>query len=284
MIQVCSQCGTRWNVRDKQRSWCPRCNGTLLAPAATEPSPPASPNGSWGAGPAQRAAAATGLPMDRRAAGPAPTTPSPPPPARADPAVPVDSALGPAGSRRLGQPAPDGTASGAARRSGADLVLRVCGGAGRGRAGASAAIPAAGDQPQYPAELAGGRRGGAAQRVGQPGRDRGCDDHRLPADPLVDRPSLRGIRTCRAVGFPNAAGVVDRHAAAAVGRDRAGDHLCRGRGDDRALGQLGADGGLRDVQLSAPAGIRLGAGLRDRAGQDRRPLHPNATRSSGAGG
>ena len=31
MIQVCSQCGTRWNVRDKQRSWCPRCNGTLLA-------------------------------------------------------------------------------------------------------------------------------------------------------------------------------------------------------------------------------------------------------------
>ena len=35
MIQVCSQCGTRWNVRDKQRSWCPRCNGTLLAPTAT---------------------------------------------------------------------------------------------------------------------------------------------------------------------------------------------------------------------------------------------------------
>ncbi len=51
MIQVCSQCGTRWNVRDKQRSWCPRCNGTLLAPAPTEPTPPASPNGSWSAGP-----------------------------------------------------------------------------------------------------------------------------------------------------------------------------------------------------------------------------------------
>ena len=51
MIQVCSQCGTRWNVRDKQRSWCPRCNGTLLAPAATEQSPPTSPNAGWGAGP-----------------------------------------------------------------------------------------------------------------------------------------------------------------------------------------------------------------------------------------
>jgi Domain of unknown function (DUF4328) len=51
MIQVCSQCGTRWNVRDKQRSWCPRCNGTLLAPTATEPSPPTSPNAGWSAGP-----------------------------------------------------------------------------------------------------------------------------------------------------------------------------------------------------------------------------------------
>ncbi len=32
MIQVCSQCGTRWNVRDRQRVWCPRCNGALMAP------------------------------------------------------------------------------------------------------------------------------------------------------------------------------------------------------------------------------------------------------------
>src|ERR1700754_5236280 len=37
MIQVCSQCGTRWNVRDRQRVWCPRCNGTLLAPSASPP-------------------------------------------------------------------------------------------------------------------------------------------------------------------------------------------------------------------------------------------------------
>lgn len=34
VIQVCSQCGTRWNVRNRQRAWCPRCNGTLLAPPA----------------------------------------------------------------------------------------------------------------------------------------------------------------------------------------------------------------------------------------------------------
>ncbi|MGX9789046.1 DUF4328 domain-containing protein [Mycobacterium sp. MMS18-G62] len=34
MIQVCSACGTRWNVRDRRRVWCPRCNGTLLPPSA----------------------------------------------------------------------------------------------------------------------------------------------------------------------------------------------------------------------------------------------------------
>jgi len=39
MIQVCSRCGTRWNVRDRQREWCPRCRGALLPPAA--PPPPA---------------------------------------------------------------------------------------------------------------------------------------------------------------------------------------------------------------------------------------------------
>jgi Domain of unknown function (DUF4328) len=54
MIQVCSQCGTRWNVRDKQRSWCPRCNGTLLAPSA--PAAPAAPGAGSGGGPGQRTA------------------------------------------------------------------------------------------------------------------------------------------------------------------------------------------------------------------------------------
>ncbi|MET0701747.1 MAG: DUF4328 domain-containing protein [Mycobacterium sp.] len=34
MIQVCAACGTRWNVRDKQRVWCPRCHGALMAPSA----------------------------------------------------------------------------------------------------------------------------------------------------------------------------------------------------------------------------------------------------------
>ncbi|MBI3215513.1 MAG: DUF4328 domain-containing protein [Mycobacterium sp.] len=44
MIQVCSGCGTRWNVRDKQRTWCPRCQGALLAPTVDQP--PVDPN--WG--------------------------------------------------------------------------------------------------------------------------------------------------------------------------------------------------------------------------------------------
>ncbi len=47
MIQVCSQCGTRWNVRDRQRAWCPRCNGALMAPdprwTAPPPGQPLSP-------------------------------------------------------------------------------------------------------------------------------------------------------------------------------------------------------------------------------------------------
>ncbi|WP_163733043.1 DUF4328 domain-containing protein [Mycobacterium gallinarum] len=51
MIQVCSTCGTRWNVRDRRRDWCPRCNGTLLAPtgpdsAALGTTPPAGRG--WG--------------------------------------------------------------------------------------------------------------------------------------------------------------------------------------------------------------------------------------------
>ncbi|MDV3123817.1 DUF4328 domain-containing protein [Mycobacterium sp. 21AC1] len=47
MIQVCSQCGTRWNVRERQRSWCPRCGGTLLAPSA-----PQQPQMQWASAPA----------------------------------------------------------------------------------------------------------------------------------------------------------------------------------------------------------------------------------------
>ena len=43
MIQVCSVCGTRWNVRDKQRQWCARCQGALLPPAQNvQAGPPGS--------------------------------------------------------------------------------------------------------------------------------------------------------------------------------------------------------------------------------------------------
>lgn len=47
MIQVCSRCSTRWNVRDRQRSWCPRCHGTLLAPSVTASAPPAGSDPRW---------------------------------------------------------------------------------------------------------------------------------------------------------------------------------------------------------------------------------------------
>ncbi|WP_163688660.1 DUF4328 domain-containing protein [Mycolicibacterium gadium] len=43
MIQVCSTCGTRWNVRDRRRDWCPRCNGALLAPTGPASAAPGAP-------------------------------------------------------------------------------------------------------------------------------------------------------------------------------------------------------------------------------------------------
>ncbi|OBI78329.1 DUF4328 domain-containing protein [Mycobacterium sp. E740] len=49
MIQTCSVCGTRWNVRDRQRVWCPRCNGTLLPPSAAPAPTGAAPQ--WSARP-----------------------------------------------------------------------------------------------------------------------------------------------------------------------------------------------------------------------------------------
>jgi hypothetical protein len=57
VIQVCSRCGTRWNVRDRQRVWCPRCQGSLLAPSAeSDPQWATRPNAAQpgAAGPAQR--------------------------------------------------------------------------------------------------------------------------------------------------------------------------------------------------------------------------------------
>lgn len=58
MIQVCAQCGTRWNVRDRQRVWCPRCRGTLLAPGPTgTPAGTSQPAGPPSAGQPGRAPA-----------------------------------------------------------------------------------------------------------------------------------------------------------------------------------------------------------------------------------
>ncbi|WP_193045810.1 DUF4328 domain-containing protein [Mycolicibacterium baixiangningiae] len=61
MIQVCSRCGTRWNVRDRERQLCPRCQGALLAPSAPSvPTAPASPGAEWSA--AQARPGTTGVP------------------------------------------------------------------------------------------------------------------------------------------------------------------------------------------------------------------------------
>lgn len=63
MIQVCSQCGTRWNVRDRRRVWCPRCHGTLLAPAGP------APGAEWGTRPSASPVGPAGRPASRLPAG-----------------------------------------------------------------------------------------------------------------------------------------------------------------------------------------------------------------------
>ncbi|OBG34794.1 hypothetical protein A5672_22285 [Mycobacterium alsense] len=56
MIQVCSQCGTRWNVRERRRDWCPRCRGALMAPLPDAPT--VDPRWSATGGPPPRTPAA----------------------------------------------------------------------------------------------------------------------------------------------------------------------------------------------------------------------------------
>ena len=173
-----------------------------------------------------------GLPMDRSASGSATSTPSASPSAGSDPAVSGDTPLGSGGPGRSRRRAGPGSAAGAAGRAGAYGVLHCRGGVGGGRRGASGAVSAAGHQPQHAAELGGGGCGGAAECVGQPGRDRGGDELRGGADAMVDRPPRRGVRARRSAGIPFTPGVVGRHAAAAVGGDGAGHHVRRCRGDN----------------------------------------------------
>lgn len=70
MIQVCSACGTRWNVREKQRLWCPRCQGALLPPDQTATTP-ASADPGWRRPGAAAGTPATGTPGKTAAAAPA---------------------------------------------------------------------------------------------------------------------------------------------------------------------------------------------------------------------
>jgi len=80
VIQVCSQCGTRWNVRDRQRAWCPRCNGALMAPV-NPPDPRWSP-GATGQPPARPAAPQGGGPRLPQGFRWIAVRPGPPPPPR----------------------------------------------------------------------------------------------------------------------------------------------------------------------------------------------------------
>jgi hypothetical protein len=81
VIQVCSRCGTRWNVRDNQRVWCPRCNGPLLAPSAP-PNAVGRPPGQISLDRQHRQRAAAKLPAGFRWIA---VRPGPPPPSRTQP-------------------------------------------------------------------------------------------------------------------------------------------------------------------------------------------------------
>ncbi|OBF11013.1 DUF4328 domain-containing protein [Mycobacterium sp. ACS4331] len=86
MIQVCSSCGTRWNVRDRQRAWCPRCQGSLLPPSpetAAAPAPQAGWNRPAPGQPPSAAPAGNGqLPPGYRWIAVRPGSPPPPRPRR----------------------------------------------------------------------------------------------------------------------------------------------------------------------------------------------------------
>ncbi|HEX2213615.1 MAG TPA: DUF4328 domain-containing protein [Mycobacterium sp.] len=86
MIQVCSQCGTRWNVRDRRRVWCPRCNGTLLAPSSPAPASEWSAGAAPAAGRTPPSARPSGraLPPGYRWIAVRPGTAPPPPRGRRD--------------------------------------------------------------------------------------------------------------------------------------------------------------------------------------------------------
>ena len=177
MIQVCSRCGTRWNVRDRQRVWCPRCNGTLLAPSAATATvgvertsdrarraPERSPRQAGRRG-------CRGIPLDRGSARcrtafpPQATEPGP------HSALCGDSPLGSGRAvrhrrvRAAGRAASRAVARRAARHAGRDDR-----GARPRRARAHGAIRAADHQPQRAVEPGGGVVGDLARRSGQRGR------------------------------------------------------------------------------------------------------------------
>ena len=206
MIQVCSQCGTRWNVRDRQRVWCPRCNGTLLAPSGS------APHSEWSARPT---ASALRPSMAQPRWGRPPRLPpgyrwiavrpgAAPPPRRGrrplgpTPRYAVIPRWGLVDHFDVGleqQAAPRTRAVG---RDGALHADRDDGGARRRGARARGALRTAHRQPLHAAESTRRGRCHLAWRAGQ----RPCVVHdgrqRGDADELADRPEGGGVRASRA--------------------------------------------------------------------------------------
>src|SRR5271168_717195 len=123
---------------------CPR-QATLVVSALQRHAVGAVGNrGTPGTGPrpADGAAAATGLPMDRSASGSATSTPSSSTSAGSDPAVSGDTPLGSGGPGRSRRRAGPGSAAGAAGRAGSYGVVHLRGRVGGGRARTSGAVSA----------------------------------------------------------------------------------------------------------------------------------------------
>ena len=173
MIQVCSQCGTRWNVRDRRRVWCPRCHGTLLAPSGPAPgaewsarptAPSMGPSG-LGSPPRRRTHLPVRLPAGYRWIAVRPGA-APPPRRRRRPLGPtLATQSSPGGDWSTTFEAPELQAACDAQRplpcDGACHPHRDDGGARCRRAGARRALRAADRQPIGVVEQGGGVRSDA---------------------------------------------------------------------------------------------------------------------------
>ena len=274
MIQVCSGCGTRWNVRDKQRMWCPRCQAALLAPSPEQ----AGSDPRWGGSPAARQlrgrtrscrAATDGSPCapgpgrrsgaGRRVLSPTPRYPANPGWGLNDYTRPDNPGAADHSGRAVGracQVGPEGHRD------------RV----GRRRCRARGALRPAGDQPQHAAASRGRRCGALARRRRQRGGiDRG-GRLRDRAHQVADRPSRGRLRALPARRSATAGCAVGR-LPDSVGQPRVGTGPRRRDRDRR-----------RGLQPTAQADHRVvgvvGAQHRCCRSSRSRPVSPPTRRAS----